>query len=78
MYSGRRIDSIVVSMLETAAMKTRLISQWAIGPPCGDLFNMSSSLLYRESMWLFFQVLDHCRIFAWPIACPFNFGAVVR
>lgn len=54
---------------EPAAMKTTLTIQWAMRPPCGDLYLMSSSLFPLDRVWLFFQTLDHGRILAWPMAC---------
>lgn len=68
-YPGRRIDSVMALMPEPAAMKTTLITQWAMSPPCGDLYLMSSSLFPLARVWLFFQVLDHERILACPMAC---------
>lgn len=54
----------MASMLEPAEMKTTLITQWAISPPCGDLYLMSSSLFPLDRVWLLFQMLDHGRILA--------------
>lgn len=50
-------------------MKTTLITQWAISPPWGDLYLISSSLFPLDRVWLFFQMLDQGRMLAWPMAC---------